>query len=290
MKKTLAVLLALVILVSFAACGEKPAVDTPAQTSAAADVQAPENPVIRLSTTTSVNDSGLLPYLLPVFEQETGYKVEVQSAGTGAAIQKAEDGNADLILVHAKASEEDFIEKGFGVERLPFMYNYFVVVGPKDDPAGIKDSADAATAFGKIRDTQNKFVSRGDESGTHKAELKIWGDNAPDAAADAWYISAGQGMGACLSMASEQQAYCLTDKATFLSMQAELNLDILLEQGEDMKNTYSLIAVNPEKIDGLNTAGADALIDWMLGEEASAMIAEYGVAEYGAALFYLLDK
>ena len=289
MKKTLAILLALVMLVSFAACGGKTA-ETPAQTSAAADVKTPENPVIRLSTTTSVNDSGLLPYLLPVFERETGYKVEVQSAGTGAAIQKAEDGNADLILVHAKASEEEFVDKGFGVERLPFMYNYFVVVGPKNDPAGIKDSADAATAFGKIRDTQSKFVSRGDESGTHKAELKIWGDNAPDAAADTWYISAGQGMGACLSMASEQQAYCLTDKATFLSMQAELDLDILLEQGEDMKNTYSLIAVNPEMIDGLNTEGADALIEWMLGDEASALIAEYGVAEYGAALFYLLEK
>ena len=289
MKKTLAILLSLVMLVSFASCGGKTS-DTPAQTSAAADVQTLKNPVIRLSTTTSVNDSGLLPYLLPVFEKETGYKVEVQSAGTGAAIQKAEDGNADLILVHAKASEEEFIDKGFGVERLPFMYNYFVVVGPKNDPAGIKGSADAATAFGKIRDTQNKFVSRGDESGTHKAELKIWGDNAPDAAADTWYISAGQDMGACLSMASEQQAYCLTDKATFLSMQSELDLDILLEQGEDMKNTYSLIAVNPEKIDGLNTEGADALIEWMLGDEASALIAEYGVAEYGAALFYLLDK
>ncbi len=289
MKKTLAILLVLVMCVSFAACSGKTA-ETPAQTSAAAEAPTPENQVIRLSTTTSVNDSGLLPYLLPVFEQKTGYKVEVQSAGTGAAIQKAEDGNADLILVHAKASEEEFIDKGFGVERLPFMYNYFVVVGPKDDPAGIRDSADAATAFGKIRDTQNKFVSRGDESGTHKAELKIWGDNAPDAAADAWYISAGQGMGACLSMASEQQAYCLTDKATFLSMQEQLDLDILLEQGEDMKNTYSLIAVNPEKVDGLNTEGADALIEWMLGDEASALIAEYGVEEYGAALFYLLDK
>ena len=155
MKKTLAILLALVMLVSLSACGAKPATETP-QTSAAAEVETPENPVIRLSTTTSVNDSGLLPYLLPVFEAKTGYKVEVQSAGTGAAIQKAKDGNADLILVHAKASEEEFIDEGFGVERLPFMYNYFIVVGPKNDPAGIKDSADAATAFSKIRDTQNK--------------------------------------------------------------------------------------------------------------------------------------
>ena len=278
MKKTLAILMALLLVLSFAACGAKPA-DTPA----------PENPVIRLSTTTSVNDSGLLPYLLPVFEGKTGYKVEVQSAGTGAAIQKAIDGNADLILVHAKASEEEFIDGGYGVERLPFMYNFFVIVGPKDDPAGIADCEDAASAFAKIRESESKFISRGDESGTHKAELKIWGDNAPDAANDSWYISAGQGMGACLTMASEQQAYCLTDKATFLSMKADLNLDILLEKGDDMKNTYSLIAVNPEKIDGLNVDGAQAFIDWMLSDEASELIAKYGQEQYGVSLFYLLE-
>ena len=277
MKKIIALILALVLVAGLTACGAKPEI-TPEQgsstSSAAAEAPAPENPVIRLSTTTSVNDSGLLPYLLPAFEAETGYKVEVQSAGTGAAIQKAIDGNADVILVHAKASEEEFIEGGYGVERLPFMYNYFVIVGPKDDPAGVKGSADAAEAFDKIDDTESKFVSRGDESGTHKAELKIWGDDAPDAAEDSWYISAGQGMGACLTMASEQQAYCLTDKATFLSMQDELNLDIVLAEGE--------------KIDGLNTEGAQAFIDWMLGDEASALIAKYGEEEYGSALFTLL--
>lgn len=285
MKKILAVLMALVLVAGFAACGAKP-VSEPESTSS--EVAAPANPVIRLSTTTSVNDSGLLPYLLPAFEAETGYKVEVQSAGTGAAIQKAIDGNADVILVHAKASEEEFIDGGYGIERLPFMYNYFVIVGPKDDPAGVSGSADAAEAFAKIKESESKFVSRGDESGTHKAELKIWGENAPDAENDSWYISAGQGMGACLTMASEQQAYCLTDKATFLSMKDELNLDIVLAEGEDMKNTYSLIAVNPEKIDGLNTEGAQAFIDWMLGDEAGALIAKYGEEEYGAALFTLL--
>jgi tungstate transport system substrate-binding protein len=289
MKKLLAILMALVMAFAFAACSAKPADDT--TSTEAATQAAAENKVIRLSTTTSVNDSGLLPYLLPTFEKETGYKVEVQSAGTGAAIQKAIDGNADVILVHAKASEEEFIEGGYGVERLPFMYNYFVIVGPKDDPAGVNGSADAATAFGKIKDSQSKFVSRGDESGTHKAELKIWGEgNEPSAETDSWYISAGQGMGACLTMASEQQAYCLTDKATFLSMKDELDLDIVLEEGEDMKNTYSLIAVNPEKIDGLNTEGAKAFIDWMLGDEASELIAKYGEEEYGVALFTLLDK
>ncbi|MBQ7599031.1 MAG: substrate-binding domain-containing protein [Clostridia bacterium] len=290
MKKLLAILLAALLVLSLAACGGNNAPDpsaAPSQSDAASEVT---NPTIRLSTTTSVNDSGLLPYLLPVFESETGYKVEVQSAGTGAAIQKAIDGNADLILVHAKASEEEFINGGYGVERLPFMYNFFVIVGPKDDPAGIADCEDAAAAFAKIRESESKFISRGDESGTHKAELKIWGEAAPDAANDSWYISAGQGMGACLTMASEQQAYCLTDKATFLSMEKDLNLGLLLEKGDDMKNTYSLIAVNPEKIDGLNVEGAKALIDWMLSDEASEMIAKYGQEQYGVSLFSLLEK
>ena len=280
--------MALVMVFAFAACSAK--TDNTETTAESTTAAAADSKVIRLSTTTSVNDSGLLPYLLPTFEKETGYKVEVQSAGTGAAIQKAIDGNADVILVHAKASEEEFIQNGYGVERLPFMYNYFVIVGPKDDPAGVKGSKDAAEAFGKIKEKESKFVSRGDESGTHKAELKIWGEgNEPKAETDKWYISAGQGMGACLTMASEQQAYCLTDKATFLSMKDELNLDIVLEEGEDMKNTYSLIAVNPDKIDGVNTEGAQAFIDWMLGDEASALIAKYGEKEYGTALFTLLE-
>lgn len=278
MKKLLAVLLAALMLFSLAACGgtEEP--------------KAPENPVIRMSTTTSVNDSGLLPYLLPVFEKATGYTVEVQSAGTGAAIQKAVDGNADLILVHAKASEETFVSDGYGVERIPFMYNYFVVVGPADDPAAIKGSESAAVAFGKIADAKANFISRGDDSGTHKAELKIWGENVPDAEKDTWYINAGQGMGACLTMASEKDAYCLTDKATFLSNKADLDLEIILAEGDDMMNTYSLIECNPEKLDGINTEGAKALIEWMTGEEASALIAEYGKEQYGESLFYLIEE
>ena len=222
MKKLLSVLLALTMLFALAACGGS---------------GEPANKVIRMSTTTSVNDSGLLPYLLPVFEEATGYTVEVQSAGTGAAIQKAVDGNADLILVHSKASEETFVNDGYGVERIPFMYNYFVVVGPENDPAKISGSANAAEAFGKIASAKANFVSRGDDSGTHKAEVKIWGDAVPDASKNEWYISAGQGMGACLTMASEKAAYCLTDKATFLSNKADLDLEISLAEGEDMKNT-----------------------------------------------------
>ena len=285
MKKLLAVLLAVIMLCAFAACGGANTTDgnvTPDNV--------PANPVIRMSTTTSVNDSGLLPYLLPVFEEATGYKVEVQSAGTGAAIQKAVDGNADLILVHAKASEETFIADGYGVERIPFMYNYFVVVGPADDPAAIADSANAAEAFGKIAETESNFISRGDDSGTHKAELKIWGENVPDAEADTWYINAGHGMGACLTMASEKGAYCLTDKATFLSNKADLDLEIILAEGDDMKNTYSLIECNPEKLEGINTEGAKALIEWMTSDEASALIAKYGEEQYGEALFCLIEE
>ena len=282
MKKLLALLLAFAMVFCFAACGG----ETP-ETPETPD--APENPVIRMSTTTSVNDSGLLPYLLPVFEEATGYTVEVQSAGTGAAIQKAVDGNADLILVHSKASEETFVNDGYGVERIPFMYNYFVVVGPADDPAGIKGSANAAEAFEKIEENEAAFVSRGDESGTHKAELKIWGDDVPEAD-DEWYISAGQGMGACLTMASEKGAYCLTDKATFLSNKSDLDLEIILAEGDDMKNTYSLIECNPEKLDGINTEGAKALIEWLTGDEASALIAKYGEEQYGEALFYLIEE
>lgn len=289
MKKLLALLMALSLLFAFASCGGKTEETT--APSEETTVEAPANPTIRISTTTSVNDSGLLPAILPVFEQKTGYKVEVQSAGTGAAIQKAKDGNADLILVHSKASEEAFVEEGYGLERLPFMFNYFVVVGPKDDPAGIKDCENAAAAFAKIASTESKFISRGDESGTHKAELKIWGDSTPDAAADKWYISAGQGMGACLTMANEQNAYCLTDKATFLANKDSLSsLDIILAEGEDMKNTYSVIACNPEKLDGINTEGAKAFIEWILSDEADALIAKYGEEQYGQALFTVIPE
>lgn len=290
MKKILSILLVLALVFGFCACAKTPTTDNETTEPESVSEAVVENAKLRLSTTTSVNDSGLLPYLLPVFEAKTGYKVEVNSAGTGAAIKFAQDGNADLILVHAKASEETFVADGFGVERIPFMYNYFVIVGPKDDPAGIKDAKSANEAFNLIAEAKAKFVSRGDESGTHKAELKIWGDGAPDAAADSWYISAGQGMGACLNMASSEQAYCLTDKATFLSMADELDLDIILAEGEDMKNTYSLIECNPEKLEGLNTAGAKAFIDWMTSEEALKLIADYGTEQYGQPLFYVIEE
>lgn len=190
-----------------------------------------ETKTIRLSTTTSVNDSGLLGEILKIFEEKYGYKVEVFSAGTGKAIANAKSGNADVILVHAKASEEEFVKDGyarvvdgFKSERLTFMYNYFVLVGPKADPAKVKEAADVKAAMKAIADTKSKFISRGDESGTHKAELKLWPEDLGITAEPEsfknytdWYISANAGMGACIKMADEQGAYILTDKATFLT-------------------------------------------------------------------------
>lgn len=193
-----------------------------------------ETRIIRLSTTTSVNDSGLLGYLLPMFEDKYGYEVEVFSAGTGKAIANARMGNADLILVHSKAQEETFIADGFArvidgmdAERLSFLYNYFVLVGPSDDPAGVKDAGDVKAAFKAIADGKYKFVSRGDGSGTHTKELSLWPEELgitaeQESFADYtdWYVSSNAGMGVCLTMANEQGAYILSDKATFLTFRA----------------------------------------------------------------------
>ena len=258
--------------------------------SVSASAEAPANPTLRISTTTSVNDSGLLPYLQPSFEAATGYKMEVTSAGTGAAIEKGKTGDADALLVHAKASEEEFINEGFGVERVPFMYNYFVIVGPKDDPAGVKNATTAADAFKAIADAKQPFVSRGDDSGTNKKELQIWEAAGVDPAGQDWYVNAGAGMGATLTQAVERNGYTLTDKGTFLSNEAKNSLDILLAESEDMKNTYSMIAVSPEKWPDTNIDGANAFIEWMTGDEASKLIAEYGVAEYGEPLFFLIES
>ncbi len=251
---------------------------------------APANPVIRLSTTTSVNDSGLLPYLQDTFEADTGYKLEVISNGTGAAIKLGETGDADVLLVHAKASEETFVNDGFGVKRIPFMYNYFVIVGPESDPAGIAKAATAKDAFTAIAGSGSKFLSRGDDSGTHKAELKIWTAAGIDPSKQSWYISTGKGMGACLLQASEVQGYCLTDKATFLSMENKGGLKILLGESDDMKNTYSMIAVNPAKNPGVNIDGANAFINWMLSDKAQEMISKYGADKYGEPLFFILKQ
>ena len=291
MKKITLSILAAVLLLS-SACAPPAAVTTAAESAATTiaettslpAVTPPSDPVVRLSTTTSVNDSGLLPELEPLFEKASGYELEVIANGSGAAIKLGESGDADVLLVHSKAAEETFVKDGFGLSRISFMHNYYIIAGPENDPARIAVAKTAADAFKLIADSGSSFISRGDKSGTNAAELKIWALEGIEPAGD-WYVSAGKGMGASLIMASEMQAYILTDKATFLSMKANTGLTILLGESDDMKNVYSLIAVNPEKNKGVNAEGAQAFIDFMLSPEAQAVIKNFGAAEYGEALF-----
>ncbi|HAF61913.1 MAG TPA: tungsten ABC transporter substrate-binding protein [Anaerolineaceae bacterium] len=296
MKKFFLVLVAFAMVVGFTACtqqdGDEPVATTevPVESATSTEVEpetAIENPVIRLSTTTSVNDSGLLPYLQPYFESDTGYTLEITSAGTGAAIEKARNGDADCLLVHSKASEEEYCNEGYGEVRVPFIYNYFVIVGPAEDPAGVKDSATAGEAFQAIADAGATFITRGDASGTNKAELKIWDGIGYNPDGQEWYVNIGEGMGRALTVADEMQAYTLSDKATYLAH--EDSLSILMEESDEMMNTYSMIAVTPDRWSDTNYAGALAFIDWMTSEKALDLIAQYGTAEYGEPLFFVLQ-
>lgn len=253
------------------------------------DQKANEAKLVHLTTTTSVNDSGLMEYLRDAFKEDTGYEMEIVSKGTGAAIEDAKAGNADAILVHSKDKEEEFINEGYGIERKPFMHNYFVIVGPKNDPAEIKGK-DALEAFKLIDQNDQTFASRGDESGTHNKELKIWekaGVDIEQLSKKDSYNSLGDGMGATLTFASENGAYSLTDLSTFLTMENDLDLEVLVDQSEDLKNVYSIIIVNPDKVEGTNVEAGQVFQDWMLGDKAADLIEEYGVEEYGQQLFFL---
>ncbi len=248
-----------------------------------------EEMVVKLTTTTSVNDSGLMEYLRDSFKEDTGYDMEIVSKGTGAAIEDAKAGNADVILVHSKDKEEEFVSEGYGIERKPFMHNYFVIVGPESDPAGI-EAMEAEDAFKAIADTKSVFASRGDESGTHNKELKIWdkaGVNIEDLEGEDNYNSLGDGMGATLTFASEYNAYTLTDLSTFLTMQNDLNLKVLVDESESLKNVYSVIVVNPDKVNGTNVEAGKVFQDWMLSDKAASLIEEYGKDDYGEQLFFI---
>lgn len=238
-----------------------------------------------LATTTSTQDSGLLDYLLPLFEKETGIKVKVLAKGTGEALEVAKRGDADGLLVHAKAQELQFVKDGFGTERLEVMYNDFIVVGPKDDPAKLKEKApsDAVEAFKLLSSSKANFISRGDKSGTNTKELAIW-KSAGIEPTGTWYISAGKGMGAVLQMADEKKAYTLTDRATYLSMKDKLDLTIVTEKGKDFLNQYALIRLNPDK-NKIKTEESNEFIEWMLSSKGQKLIGEFGKDKYGQALF-----
>jgi len=238
-----------------------------------------------LATTTSTQDSGLLDVILPDFQQQYNVQVDVVAVGTGQAIKLGEDGNADVLLVHARAQEDAFMEAGHGVRREDVMYNDFIIVGPASDPAGIKGGTSAVEAFQKIAQTQSPFISRGDDSGTHSKEKSIWKAAEIEPAGD-WYISAGQGMGAVLTMADEQQAYTLSDRATYLARTLEgLQLEILVEGDALLFNPYGVLAVNPDKGPHIKADLANAFIDWIISVPTQEKIGQFGVDKFGQSLF-----
>jgi tungstate transport system substrate-binding protein len=257
--------------------------------SAAALAQEKAERTMTLATTTSVENSGLLEALLPVFERESGIKVKVVAVGTGAALRIAREGNADLVFVHDPKSEETFVSEGFGTERIPVMFNYFWIAGPSADPAGIKGSS-PEEAFRKIAAASSAFVSRGDKSGTHEKEKSLW-EKAGVAPAGDWYLESGQGMIETLRIASQKGAYTLTDNATFLFHRADLDLSPLISGGSDLLlNPYSLIPINPAKNPGLKQEEAAALVAFFRSPPAREMIAAYGKEKAGEALFLIEGK
>ncbi len=294
MKKTLVSILALLLILStLIGCTSKnetpetpvepPVNETPEET--------PEEPAkakgsIILSTTTSTQDSGLLDFLLPIFTEDTGIDVKTVAVGTGKALQMGRDGEADVLLVHAKADELKFVEEGHGTERHDVMYNDFILVGPKDDPLELKVNFpnDIVEGLKAISAHGATFVSRGDDSGTHKKELELWktADIEPEGE---WYLSSGAGMGDVLKIANEKQGYAIADRGTYLSMRDNLDLDIVIEGDDNLFNQYGVIPVDPDKNDNINNEGAIEFMNWMISEKGQALIEEFGVEEYGQPLF-----
>ena len=246
-------------------------------------VMAGEPPLVRMATTTSTDNSGLFDVIQPVFEKELNIRVHVIAVGTGKALELGRRGDVDVVLVHAKPAEEAFISAGYGVKRHEIMYNDFVIAGPADDPAGVRGLRDAGTALGRIAAASATFVSRGDDSGTHKKENAIWkqADIHPEGA---WYRQVGQGMGKTLQIAGELDGYTLVDRGTWLAYHSKSPLQLLVAGGEVLRNPYGIIAVNPARFPDANHADVQRLIDWFESDEAHALIAGYKVE--GEQLFY----
>ncbi len=274
--------LAILLVFSVVGCAQQSATPTPTENATPTEIV--------LASTTSTQDSGLFDELIPAFETANpDYKVKVIAVGTGEALKLGETKDADVLLVHAKADEEKFVANGFGKERKDVMYNDFIIVGPEADPAGVKSAADISAAMNSIKTTgeagKTVFVSRGDDSGTHKKELKLWAaagvEPTPTPEADDWYLSTGQGMGETLKITSEKQGYTLVDRATFLSMQEAVDLVIVREGDKDLLNQYGVIVVTGAK----NEAAGQAFADWIVSAEGQKAIQEFGVEKYGEPLF-----
>ena len=245
--------------------------------------------VLKIATTTSLYDTGLWTYLEPRFEEKYGVELDIIYAGTGKALEYGRRGDVDVIVIHSRTHEDEFVEEGYGINRRCIAYNYFLIVGPGADPAGIK-GLNPRDAFKKLMETgSGSFVSRGDDSGTHGKEQTIWKEAGFDyeivRQAGDWYIEAGNGMGPTLMMASEKQAYTLTDMGTFLAYKGKLDLVPIIDKGDILLNVYSAIAINPEKNPKTNSDMASNLINFLISPEIQELIGDYGVEEYGMQLF-----
>jgi tungstate transport system substrate-binding protein len=242
---------------------------------------------IVVSSTTSTQDSGLFGYILPLFKEKTGIDVKVIAQGTGQALDTGRRGDSDVVFVHAKSAEEKFLAEGEGVKRYPVMYNDFVLIGPKSDPAGIKGMKDVARALKTIKDKQADFISRGDRSGTHIAELALWNKDAGidiEKEKGPWYKSIGQGMGAALNTAGASNGYVLSDRGTWLSFKNKGDLQILVEGDKRLFNQYGVMLVNPAKHPNVKKELGQAFIDWLISPEGQKAIANYKIN--GEQLFY----
>ncbi len=245
--------------------------------------------VLKIATTTSLYDTGLWTYLEPRFEEKYGVELDIIYAGTGKALEYGRRGDVDVIVIHSRTHEDEFVEEGYGINRRCIAYNYFLIVGPGADPAGIK-GLNPRDAFKKLMETgSGSFVSRGDDSGTHGKEQTIWKEAGFDyeivRQAGDWYIEAGNGMGPTLMMASEKQAYTLTDMGTFLAYKGKLDLVPIIDKGDILLNVYSAIVINPEKNPKTNSDLASNLINFLISPEIQELIGDYGVEEYGMQLF-----
>jgi tungstate transport system substrate-binding protein len=236
-----------------------------------------------LATTTSTRDTGLLDYLVPIFEKKYNTSVKVISVGTGEAIEMGKRGDADVLLVHSPSQEKAFVDSGFGINRKDVMYNEFFIVGPKDDPAKISGQVDAQTAMKKLADAKATFISRGDKSGTHTKELALWSKYSVKPQGEKWYMESGQGMGDTLTMAAEKGAYTLVDSGTWFAFEDKVNLKVVVKGDKDLFNPYGVIAVNPAKYPNIHNKAANAFIDFITSAEGQKVIA--GFKKNGKQLF-----
>ncbi len=250
------------------------------------------NEEVLVATTTSLQDSGLLEEIVKLFESQYRCKVKIIAVGTGQALELGKRGEVDIVITHDPENEKKLVEEGFFVNYTPFIYNYFVLLGPKEDPANVSSSKTIIEAFQKIAQTNSLFVSRGDNSGTHKKELKIWNEAGIEPTKKDWYIESGSGMGQTLLIANEKLAYTLSDNGTFLAFKDKLQIEILFKDNERLLNIYHMMLVNPKKFKNvmINYVGAKKLLEFLISEKVQRIVKDYGAREFGEPLFYILDE